>query len=120
MIGDVVPLVFDVWEEIYNKHGINFDTLSDLENIGLIQLAATSGFAIGGLSKRIDLYYYGKQLHLQMFTDSDNRLMVGTVLLTKIGQELAPICGSKPVEGFYEYVKNKWKSYLPADEKNDK
>ena len=37
-------------------------------------------------------------------------------MLTKIGQELAPICGSQPVEGFYEYVKEQWKEHLPASE----
>lgn len=50
--------------------------------------------------------------------DANNRLKTGQVLLTKIGQELAPICGSKPVEGFYEYVKEQWKEYLPAAEKD--
>ena len=118
-IGGVVPLIFDVQEEIYNKHGIDFDTLSHLENIGLIQLAATTGFIIGGLSKRTTAYYYGQRFHLEMFRDNDNQLMVGKVLLTKIGEELAPICGSKPVAGFYEYVKNKWKQYLPKSKKNE-
>ena len=37
MMGRVVPLVFDVQAEIYNKHGINFNSLSHLESIGLIQ-----------------------------------------------------------------------------------
>ena len=50
--------------------------------------------------------------------DTDNQLQIGTVVLTKIGKELAPICGSKPVEGFYEYVKEQWKEYLPAAEKD--
>ena len=27
-------------------------------------------------------------------------------------------CGSKPVEGFYESVKEQWKQYLPESEKN--
>ena len=37
-------------------------------------------------------------------------------LLTKIGQELAPICESKPVEGFRDYVMDKWKQHLPKPE----
>lgn len=117
-IGGVVPLIFDVQGEIYKKHGINFDTLSHLENIGLIQLAATTGFAIGGLSKKDTVHYYGQRLHLEMYRDNDNQLMVGKVLLTKIGKELAPICGSKPIVGFYEYVKEQWRQYLPKSEKN--
>ena len=48
--------------------------------------------------------------------DSGNKLEVGKVFLTKIGQELAPICESKPVEGFRDYVMDKWKQHLPKPE----
>jgi hypothetical protein len=32
------------------------------------------------------------------------------VLLTQAGQQLAPICGAQPRDGFVDYVKEKWKS----------
>ena len=105
MIGNVVPLVFDYQADIYNRHGINFNTLSHLEVIGLIQLQGLTGFSRTGVSKRGTVSYYSKSLLLEMPKDTDNELSIGMVMLTKIGQELAPICGSKPVEGFYEYVK---------------
>ena len=117
-IGNIVPLVFDIQADIYNKHGINFDTLSHLEVIGLIQLGSLTGFNRIGFSKRSVVYYYGKLLLLEMPKDVNNELPIGMVMLTKIGQELAPICGSQPVDGFYEYVKDQWKQYLPAAEKN--
>ena len=41
MIGDVVPLVFDIRAEIYNRHGINLSTLSHLESIGLVRRLTT-------------------------------------------------------------------------------
>ena len=111
--GTVVPLVFDVQAEIYVSHGINFGTLSHLESIGLVQLSHLTGFEQIGLSKSIVLHYYGRQLHLSLPKDADNKLDIGKVLLTRIGKELAPICGSKRVEGFWEYVRDKWKNYLP-------
>jgi hypothetical protein len=37
-----------------------------------------------------------------------NRLELGFVILTKSGQELASICGSKSVDGFFDYVGQKW------------
>ncbi len=37
-IGGFVPLVFDEKPEIYNRHGINFRTLSHLEISGLLKL----------------------------------------------------------------------------------
>ena len=118
MIGNVVPLVFDVQADIYNKHGITFNTLSHLETIGLIQFEGLTSFSKLRLPKSPPIYYYGKWLQLEMPKDTDNELKTGKVLLTKIGQELAPICGSQPVEGFYEYVKEQWKEYLPASEKD--
>ena len=108
-----MPLVFDVQAEIYNRCGIDFDTLSHLDDIGLVQFNILAGFARAELPKSIVLLYDGRPLHLNLPNDADNELQIGTVLLTRIGQELAPICGSKPVEGFWEYVRDKWKIYLP-------
>ena len=116
MIGDVVPLVFDVRAEIYNKHGINFNSLSHLESIGLIQFNSIAGIKRRNLTKKFAVLYYGKPLTLEMPKDDDNELGIGKVLLTKIGQELAPICGSESVEGFRDYVMDKWKQYLPKQE----
>lgn len=115
MVGNVVPLIFDVEADIYNKHRINFDTLSHLEVIGVIQFDGIAGFSWRGVSKRPIVSYYGRSLLLEMPMDTDNKLNLGKVLLTRIGQEHAPICGSQPVEGFYEYVKGQWKQNLPAE-----
>ena len=112
-IENFVPLVFDAQAEIYNRCGINFSALSHLDSIGLIQYDSLAGFRKIKLPKSIFLHYYGRPLLLNLPKDTDNELRVGKVLLTRIGQELAPICGSKPVEGFWEYVKNEWKKYLP-------
>lgn len=116
MIGGVVPLVFDIQAEIYNKHGINFNSLSHLESIGLVQFDSVASLVQRDLPKKFAVHYYGKPLKLEMPKDTDNGLEIGWVLLTKIGQELAPICGSESVEGFREYVMDKWKQYLPKPE----
>ena len=118
VMGNVRPLVFDVQADIYNRYGINFNTLSHLESIGLIQFEGLAGFRSLKLPKRFAVSYYDKSLSLEMTEDANNELDTGNVLLTKIGQELAPVCGSKPVEGFYEYVKEQWKAYLPVAEKD--
>ena len=112
-IAGVVPLVFDVRAEIYNSCGINFVTVSHLESIGLVQFNHLSEFMRIELPKRFFLHYYKKPLMLEMPKDADNEFNIGHVLLTKIGQELAPICGSSPVEGFWDYVRDRWTRYLP-------
>ena len=116
MIGNVVPLVFDEQAEIYNRHGINFGTLRHLESIGLVQCSGITGFKRFGFPNTFVVHHYNKPLLLEMPKDADNELGIGKTLLTKIGQELAPICGSKPVNGFYEYVKEQWKEYVPKVE----
>ena len=116
MIGDVVPLVFDHRAKIYNKHGINFNSLSHLESIGLVQFNSIAGLVRHNLPKKFAVLYYGKPLTLEMPKDADNKLEVGKAFLTKIGQELAPICSSRPVEGFRDYVMDQWKQYLSTSE----
>lgn len=115
-IGGVVPLVFDQEAEIYDKYGINFSTLSHLESIGLVRFDHFAGFLINEAPKKSAVSYYGRELILEIPSDTDNKIDIGKVLLTKVGQELAPICGSKPVDGFWEYVKDQWKKYLPKSE----
>ena len=95
-----------------------FDTLSHLDSIGLIQRATSGRFVEDKLPKIVTASYYDRHLRLEKPSDNYGDLDLGKVLLTKIGQELAPICGSKPVDGFYEYVKNWWRQYLPAAEKD--
>jgi hypothetical protein len=115
-IGNVVPLVFDDQAEIYNKSGIDFNALMHLESIGLVQFNNFQGYSRLGLPKKFGVNYYGTPLHLEMAKDTDNKLGIGKLLLTKTGQELAPICGSKPVPDFLNYVKDQWKDHLPKPE----
>lgn len=118
MIGrEVIPLIYDVQHPIYNNQGINFNSGSHLESIGLIQFDCLAGFKEIDLPKRFTVRYYGTPVFLEMPKDSGNEMKIGEVLLTRIGQELAPICGSKPVDGFLEYVSKRWKDlkYLPED-----
>jgi hypothetical protein len=112
-IGGIVPLVFDVQDDIYTKHDITFVALTHLESIGLVRFDNFSGFRRLKLPKRFSFQYFETPLPLEMTKESDNELPIGKVLLTKVGQELAPICGSKPVDGFMEYVRDKWKEHLP-------
>ena len=109
-------VMLDERAEIYNRHGINFDSLLHLDSISLIQFGPTE-ITWDGLPKRFSVAYYNRPLTLEMPRDGDNELVFGTAKLTRIGQELALICGSKPVEGFWEYVTDQWKAYLPKPEK---
>lgn len=103
-IGNVVPLVFEPQDKIYTYNGIDFGGLSHLESLGLIRFEPLAGFKRLQLPKKFSIYYYGMPLELTLPNDNDNELSLGKVLLTKAGQELAPICGSRAVDGFFDFV----------------
>lgn len=109
LIGDFVPLIYDFQSNLYNQHRINFGTLSHLESIGLIRFDDVFGFHVTKIPKKLDVHYHGTSVSLEMPKESDNSIEVGQVILTQIGEELAPICGSSPVEGFLSFVCEKWK-----------
>ena len=117
-IWNIVPLVFNVQDELYNRSGINFNTLAHLESLGLIQFGNLAGFKRQKLAKITTVFYYGRPTNLTFPHEKDNELQIGTVLLTRAGQQLAPVCGSTPVEGFYEFVYDKWagESLVPKRE----
>lgn len=113
MIGNTFkPLIFDEQEDIYNRQGINFNGLNHLHSIGLINFGPLAGFRNIGLPKQYQVFYDRQLLTLDFGKDSNNTLDIGRVMLTKTGQELASICDRKTVDGFLDYVKDKWKSYL--------
>lgn len=115
-IGDVVPLVFDIQAEIYNERNLNFNTLSHLEALGLVQFDNIAGFLRMRLPKRVTAYYYGKLVEITLPNDADNVLKVGRILLTNAGRELAFVCGARPVDGFFDFVVDRWRgeSLSPA------
>ncbi len=110
VIGNVIPLVYDVQNEIYSRHGIYFNTLSHLDSLGLIQFDNLAGFQRTGLPKKVVVYHYSRPVELTFPKDADNNLEIGTVLLTRAGQEIAPVCGAKLVDGFFDFVYDRWAS----------
>ena len=130
---DVFPLVFHEQAEIYNRHRINFSTLSHLDSIGLIRFRVNGlgepfrapGFAVIVDSSTTKLqgeclaHYYGKSLPIKLNGDGNTSIGVGYVLFTMVGEELARICRGKPVDRFYEYVKEQWKQYLAEEDTSE-
>jgi hypothetical protein len=110
---DFVPLIFDLQEKIYNKKGIDFESLSHLDSIGLIHFESSGNFAKMGFPKNFSVFYRERPLMLQFRNNEKNDLTVGYENLTVLGKELATICNDiDVVDGFFDYVKEKWKQFL--------
>jgi hypothetical protein len=107
-IGQTVPLVFDHNHALYAGGGITFGALNHLDDIGLITFQSITTFKHTGLQKRGRVLYHGDQMILEFADEEDNDLPLGHVVFTKTGLELAHISAAGPVEGFKEYVLEKW------------
>lgn len=105
--------------DIYSRNNINFDNLMHLDSIGMIRFNGTVPVIKFDIPEKLTASYYDKSLILKFPVNDDSGigLYLGRARLTNVGKQFAPICKSKPVEGFYEYVKDKWKQYLPESER---
>ncbi len=113
--GILSPLIYDHNAAIYNDKGINFTALVHLESIGLIQFDFGFGYVVEKTPKEFTVSYYNKQsFTLTMEKEKDNQLSTGSALLTQTGKELSRICDAQEVDGFVDYVKSRWKEYLPT------
>jgi hypothetical protein len=102
------PLVFDHNLPIYRDNGINVPALVHLESLNLIKSLADGSYGNIGFQKGLTVFYYDRPLILEFPKDDDNHLDIGKVLLTQAGMELARVCRSKPIDGFYDFMKEKW------------
>jgi Protein of unknown function (DUF2806) len=108
---DFCPLVLDYRQvDPYNIQGIDFMSLMHLETLGLIKFDSVAGYCLSELPKKLTIFYFGSPLELMLPLDNDNELAIGSVLLTRAGEQLASVCGATPIKGFFEYVYDKWAS----------
>lgn len=114
-IGFLTPIVFDINDPIYKTKDIDFRALTDLDSIGLVRFDNFAGFAYNNTHETITTSYFGRPLELTIKPQEDNELHLGKILLTQTGKELAPICITKPIEGFFEYVMDKWKKHTQQE-----
>ena len=108
----LIPLVYDVNDPPYEAAGINFMALAHLEDIGLVN--RERGLLWPKLPNRFTVGYYETLVELHRDSDATpDALPLGVVTLTQPGSQLASICGSKPVEGFLDYVLEQWRAFTP-------
>ncbi len=108
--GNPQPLIHKVQDQIHKQQDLTFDSLKHLEAIGLIHFQGAPLAYSGVVPNGCVVSYYDKRMTLVMPKESGNPVQFGAVLFTQVGFELSRICGSQPVDGFFEYVLEKWKT----------
>lgn len=109
MFGNkITPVIFNSDNKIYNECGIEFETLSHLDDIGLIRFDSLGGYVrTGKIPKNIVIYYFEKPINLTFPNDINKEINIGKALLTNIGEEIAKISNAKPNDKFLEYLSEK-------------
>ena len=106
--NDPCPFVYDSDASMYNDQHIDYSSLAHLDDIGLVSFGSLAGYRFLRLPKQIAIGYFGTTLALELKNAEDNELQFGSVRLTGIGRELSRICGAAPIDGFLDYLIERW------------
>ena len=105
-INKEILFIYDYTNDVYQQKGLTFALLTHLDSIGLVKFDDEADYAMDDIKDNDTVDYFGTLIQLQ-FPPLEKGVSVGQVALTKIGNELAPICGAVKVDGFVDYcVKN--------------
>ncbi|TMQ03019.1 MAG: DUF2806 domain-containing protein [Deltaproteobacteria bacterium] len=112
-VGDGRANNVTVTDPIYTDHGVNFDSIKHLEDIGLVSFQRSDGT----FGKLVDerpamVMYFGERFLLEVQESHPLRLTIGSVMLTTIGKELAPIAGAEPLPAFRDFVLRRWATII--------
>src|SRR5439155_3477921 len=66
-------------------------------------------FAAGRLPQKTVVSYYTTRVAVEFPKPKDNELDLGHVMLSKAGQELAPLCETERHRDFLDYVVERWR-----------
>jgi hypothetical protein len=106
-IGIPCPLITNRDDEIYKSKGITFDTLSHLQDIGLIVFETLGEFARFGFPRSVTVAYFDHIINVEL-PDEQNNFPTGQASFTRAGQQLCGICGSTKSDEFMLYALNYW------------
>ena len=75
--GQLTPLIYDVTSDVYNNHGLGFDSLAELDTIGLISFAGVAIFTLTFPSRQIGTSYHGELNDLLFSQREEGCVIVG-------------------------------------------
>ena len=105
-IGDLpVPIIKAATDDIVKRQGLDFDQISHLQDLGLINFNSLSGFLVEFNADFINFTLSGK--NVQIVADR-NRLPIGSVRLTFAGRQIARCLPVEPDYMLDEYIRDYW------------
>ena len=105
--GEPLPLIYEIEDPIYTKHGITLPVLKHFKAIGLISWESV-GYIKKRLGRHTRLFYHGNPTKIQFLQETNNQLDLGHVLLTDFGKRMVTVSNATRNQEFYEYVIERW------------
>lgn len=105
--GFPIPIIYNELKSFYREHGLPDERFRHLESIGLISVDM-EGFEDDEPESKLALSYYGEKVLLDPSRGKKKGFNFGMAVFTKVGEELAPICESESVSGYFDSVIKLW------------
>lgn len=105
------PLIYDVSDNVYKNNGLNFVSLAHLESLGLLHHRIESGYVVSDVAQRPDIFYFNRRIPVELPYPEKNQFVTGQIMLTQAGLELSMVCKIEPIDGFIEYLEEKWQTF---------
>lgn len=93
--------------EIYNSHGITFDSLNHLDDIGLIKFGEIALYTATDIEPGTPVSYFGREIP-NVINEETNDFVIGNILFSNIGKELFSISGAKFDDSIYQSILKKY------------
>jgi len=104
LMDRLVPIIYSEDTKLYLNEGLRFDQLTHLRDIGLIRYESEGSFILSHREQSRTVFYHDIPVLIRFRSARSCKLDVGNVLLTKVGEQLAPLCGSQPNPEFFQFV----------------
>jgi Protein of unknown function (DUF2806) len=118
----LVPMVLKFTDSIYEKHGLNYSSLRNLESLGLIKFDDHLQFWWSRADEMQTLSYHDKNVVLEFsrknYSLGDQKFYgfpKGNVLLTRAGYQLSTVCKTQCIPDFFEYIRERLWEKGPED-----
>ena len=108
----VGPLIFNLDDAIYAEKGLQFYTLTMLQDAGLINFDPVAGYSRNSLKEPFAVVYFRNPI---FFTKLPETLPAGQVMLTTSGLQLSKVCQAAKAQEFSSYLLRIWKEFQPVE-----
>ncbi len=103
---DFIPLIFDYENRCYLDRGLNYGALAELESLGIVITSATDFVMTDEFDNAFE--FSDARILVAHGVVPTDRISVGKVRLTFIGQQLMNLCEPKTSQEFSKFVVNVW------------